>query len=527
MFGSLRTFFNKISFFCLLLAVTSSYAQNDNEAKGIELFEDGEFKLALPIFSDLQKLYPDDNKLNYYYAVCLLETNNKEANPAQILNDLKASELPSNYFYYLGKANQEQENWQLAVNAYREYMKIAPSKTIKKLKLQESLDICRQKALLKKKEVVQEVPKEPVRTDIKELQDALHAEVASKEKEEETQVIKIEITEEEIPEEKTSEDEIFKKDTSRNNEEPATINFEEPTPDTIQSNTEHIEVIEVDSMATEEPIEEIQEEKQSDTIVAVETQSSYTDTINFQINNAITYRRLSQFKTEEGKKAFTEIKSLQDDFNESSKKMTDLRAQYATATDSQSKEEIAGKILVLEPELLRLRRELDSANFNTRKFESAYWSSATQEQIDQLNQENSAVIEWLTKPQQTDQVSDVFSIRTATKHKDKSDSKSDDKAEEDQQERGLVYKIQIGAYSRGLPTYVKRLYEKLSIIRKIDNYKDEKGVVVYTTGHLKSYQDALRLQKQVRLEGVKDAFVAAYNDGKRISLKEARKLSGE
>jgi hypothetical protein len=47
------------------------------------------------------------------------------------------------------------------------------------------------------------------------------------------------------------------------------------------------------------------------------------------------------------------------------------------------------------------------------------------------------------------------------------------------------------------------LYKKLSLIRKIDNYTDEKGVVVYTTGSLTNLDDAVKLQKQVRQEAYK------------------------
>jgi hypothetical protein len=49
--------------------------------------------------------------------------------------------------------------------------------------------------------------------------------------------------------------------------------------------------------------------------------------------------------------------------------------------------------------------------------------------------------------------------------------------------------------------------------------------VVYTVGELTSFDDAVKLQNQIRQEGVNDAFVVAYLNNKRISLNEARKLS--
>jgi hypothetical protein len=89
----------------------------------------------------------------------------------------------------------------------------------------------------------------------------------------------------------------------------------------------------------------------------------------------------------------------------------------------------------------------------------------------------------------------------------------------------VTYKVQIGAYSKGLPDYIDRLYKKLSVLRRIDHYTDERGIVVYTVGELTSFDDAVKLQNQIRQEGVNDAFVVAYLNNKRISLNEARKLS--
>jgi hypothetical protein len=101
-------------------------------------------------------------------------------------------------------------------------------------------------------------------------------------------------------------------------------------------------------------------------------------------------------------------------------------------------------------------------------------------------------------------------------------SETDDTTEDE-----LIYKIQLGAYSRGLPAYVKRLFDKLSYIRKIENYTDENGIVVYTTGNLTNYDDAVKMQEQVRREGIEDAYVVPYFNGKRITLNEAKEITND
>lgn len=88
----------------------------------------------------------------------------------------------------------------------------------------------------------------------------------------------------------------------------------------------------------------------------------------------------------------------------------------------------------------------------------------------------------------------------------------------------IEYRVQIGSFSKGLPSYVQRLYDKLSKFRKIDHYTDDKGVVVYTVGKLSDYHAAVNLKKQLRQEGASDAFVVAYKNGERIKVSDALKI---
>lgn len=60
-------------------------------------------------------------------------------------------------------------------------------------------------------------------------------------------------------------------------------------------------------------------------------------------------------------------------------------------------------------------------------------------------------------------------------------------------------------------------------LKEVDKYFHN-GLYKYFVGKEKTLQDALELQKNVRAKGFSDAFVIAFNNGQRISPKEAVKL---
>ncbi len=60
-------------------------------------------------------------------------------------------------------------------------------------------------------------------------------------------------------------------------------------------------------------------------------------------------------------------------------------------------------------------------------------------------------------------------------------------------------------------------------LKDVDNYYHN-GLYKYIVGKENSLEEAVKLQKKLREKGFKDAFVVAFNNGKRISPKEAVKL---
>ena len=81
---------------------------------------------------------------------------------------------------------------------------------------------------------------------------------------------------------------------------------------------------------------------------------------------------------------------------------------------------------------------------------------------------------------------------------------------------GVVYKVQIGAF---------RNYDITKYFNRHDNFSgtvDADGTMRYTLGSFSDYWEADKFKAYLRGMGVNGAWVVAYKDGQRISMKDAR-----
>ena len=61
----------------------------------------------------------------------------------------------------------------------------------------------------------------------------------------------------------------------------------------------------------------------------------------------------------------------------------------------------------------------------------------------------------------------------------------------------------------------------------IKNYSDESGLTVYIVGAFKEYDEAVKAKDGIKEQGLNDAFVISFKDGKRMPLDEAKKEVGQ
>jgi hypothetical protein len=80
---------------------------------------------------------------------------------------------------------------------------------------------------------------------------------------------------------------------------------------------------------------------------------------------------------------------------------------------------------------------------------------------------------------------------------------------------GVVLRVQLGAYRNRLS---KKVFKDINDLIEI---KTEDGLYKYLTGSFTSFDAAAKHKVEMLLKGYNGAFIAAYKDGKRVSLAEA------
>jgi len=239
--------------------------------------------------------------------------------------------------------------------------------------------------------------------------------------------------------------------------------------------------------------------------------------IHFQVNSDMEYLKPGHFRKTEALEFFREGQRAEERLERSMVESDSLRALYSSSPALQ--DALSQKILLLEQESYSLKDQADLAFGKARRVEQAYWDSVDVQETTRFKQEISTLRKQLEEKEVTREEPLVQEIPAEmVLPEDPPEARDTEKQESPE----IVFKIQIGAYSRSFPDYIDRLYKKLSLIRDIDSYTDERGVTVYTTGNLTNFEDAVRMQEQVRQEGVKDALIVAYQEGERITIKEAK-----
>ena len=446
-------------------------SQENQLVQAIKYFDQNNFQEAEKILGELIIEKPDNLMINYFYGAC--RTENRHYGQKEVLYLLKGSvgESPLKTDYYLAVQYHAQNRWDDALLYYKMFKVECTDEEAIELKLAEKIQQCTNKI-------------NPF---------------------------------------------VNSEDENEINEDVAPAPIERPEGDTIAvyANTVYPEA---DTISTVSITQEDSTVLDSLPLISPPEQASPEKTkpkpqpepIEFAINGQLTYIDTSNFRTNEGLEAFLGWRESQQKLDSLISEIDHCRSEYAEAKTTSRRNELGQNILEAENSQLALQKQSKQLLNTARSAESNYWNSMQEDELLAFSNEISKQATVLKDEKEETQSTidtlvipvEVFEDIAPVAPPVSQEENSDD----------LIYKIQIGAYSRGLPNYVKKQFDKLSYIRKIENYTDERGVVVYTTGNLTNLEDAVKMQNQVRQEGIEDAFVVPYFNGKRITLSEAKKL---
>lgn len=459
--------------------------QENPLTKAIQLFDKEKYAEAETLFKEILDKRPDDFMVNYFYGACRTENGHFGEDDLNYLVKASKEVNPLNIDYYLAVQYHAKNQWEKALAYYKLYNSVASANEQEKVGLALKMEQCANHVnpfVIAKDEVIggdleisvnkKDEATSTVNLDSKPINvDSLNAKIQD--------TVSLHGNELEM---------AILADSS--------MQVEEAKPDSLPA-------LEISKMTTIEEIKTIPVNEQ----------------IKFSVNNEITYLSVSNFKTDEGKNYFEEGSLTDNKLQKVLIRTEILREKYKSSQSRAEKDSIGQVILSLEGEAYDLKKSITQFFIQAKNAENSYWSNATSEETESFIKEMNAASKKINEAKNNNTIENQDIIIPPILVQDE-----EVKNETAKSSSGITYRIQLGAYSRGIPNSQKAIFNKISILRKVENYTDENGVVVYTTGNLTNYDDAVEMQKQVKQEGIKDPIIAAYLNGKRITLEKAKEI---
>lgn len=222
------------------------------------------------------------------------------------------------------------------------------------------------------------------------------------------------------------------------------------------------------------------------------------------------------------------LRNLQEEHRERLDKIEESRRIYENASEK-DREFLAGIIRNVEKEALQIRRQMDSISAQVRQIEIQFLA----EGIIPTVREDKPARERFRQPQSAEY---VFRHRTMGKipyiivetpepefdYTFRILGRNEGQfAEDNTLPAGIVYQIQFSVLTRHADVRDIRGMTPVFVTRM------KSGKYLHTVGVFRTYSDASSNLGRVRRNGFPEAFIIAYNNGKSISVKNARALENE
>lgn len=483
-----------------------SAPQPEKREQAVSWFREGEFQKALPVFSKLAYDFPYDYMLKYYLGASMVETGDYGLEAEKNLVLAMPSDVPSKVYYYLGVIYHARNNWNGAQRYYNRFRNHADSAEVIHLDIPRLTELCYQEvnpfsangqkvaenskggdaATVKPGDAVEAKPSDPAAVKPVEPVATKPGDPVAPASGTEPQLQTVA-----VPAGGTN-------DTIASGKLPAAVTG--------------VEVVSPDSTIQELP--SVGEPAAESEKRAVE----HPKFISFQVNEKVTYLAEWMFQIPEALQAFRAAEASRARLDSLLGRANDLRKSYHATTHPGKRDSLARMISRVERETILLKGESDTHYRKAAALEQEWWKDAGFAEYerfagisDSLQKIQNPPLPVIPEPDPALFLEAAGAVSTTTATEE---GPQEEQPDPDQ----IVYRIQLGAYPKAVPASRKALFDKISKIRVIDTYVNDQGATVYTTGLLTDYNDALKLMQQVRLEGVKDAFVIALQNGKRVSL---------
>ena len=474
-----------VNFLFLPIASQAQSGQENPLTRAIQLFDKRKYTEAETAFKKLIDEKPADFMINYFYGACRTENGHYSDADLDYLEKAANEVYPIDIDYYFGVQYHAKNLFSKALTHYQNYGKVATADEQNRVELATKIDLCEKR--------INPFVSETAATDTATVADAATNTV----------------------QENTHE-------TVAAAAAATTVLIAAPGDTALIDNREEVaaelpEQTQLPDSTADEKIISAAESSENTTFTG--NNKPAAPMINFNINSEITYLFETNFKTTEGADSFKEGNAKQAELQIIVADTEKLREKYSKSKTKAEKDSLGLLIIERENETYQLKGVVNQLLVQAKSAENGYWQNAPEREKEKFLEEMAKLAVTVEKENtaEPDSVVDVKLIAPMLV-----EETTVEKPDKEVKNTGINYKIQIGAFSKGIPNNMKPVFKKISMLRKVENYIDDKGVVVYTTGNLTRYEDAMVMLNQVKQEGVKDAIIAAYQNGKRITLEQAK-----
>ena len=146
--GKQNTAINLIICSLILFSFSNSIAQKldslntESYKTAVKYFDKKQYDKSIETFSHLLSLQPENAQLNYYYGVCLIETNKHIKLAQNFLKYALKSNVPENVYYYLAKSYHITYHFDKAIIYYSKFLTKAKRKEIRKFETERQIEMC-------------------------------------------------------------------------------------------------------------------------------------------------------------------------------------------------------------------------------------------------------------------------------------------------------------------------------------------------------------------------------------------------